>query len=334
MRALVTGGNGFIGRYIVEQLLARGDEVRVIGRNNYPELHAMGVECFKVDLAAEQNCMPALQGCDAVFHVAAKAGIWGDWNEYYHNNVTATQHILRSAVRASVPKFIYTSSPSVVFGEESVEGDDESRPYPERYLAPYQHTKALAERWVLRQNDILTVAIRPPLVWGPRETNLIPGIIKRAKRGQLRQIGDGTNRIDVTYVENAAEAHLLAADALRVGSPVCGKAYFIGQEEPVMLWPFINTLLSLAGIQPVSAKRAISYATARRIATLIENTYRLVGSTNEPPFTRLVVAQLAMSRWFDLSAARRDFGYGPRISTAEGLQRSAEFLRASARTKS
>ena len=192
MKALVTGGNGFIGRYMVEQLLARGDEVRVIGRNDYRELRALGVACFRADLAAEAPIDAALAGCDVVFHVAAKAGIWGDWSDYYRNNVSATQHLLKAAVRAGVPRFVFTSSPSVVFGEESVEQADESWPYPARYLAPYPHTKALAEQWVLRQREILTTAIRPPLVWGPRDTNILPRLIDRARQGRLRQIGDGS----------------------------------------------------------------------------------------------------------------------------------------------
>ena len=323
MRALVSGGNGFIGRYIVEQLLARGDEVRVVGRGDYPELRAMGVLCVRADLAAEQPVAAALQGCDVVFHVAAKAGVWGEWADYYRNNVSATQFILRQAVRANVPRFVFTSSPSVVFGEESVEGADESRPYPARFLAPYPHTKALAEQWVLRQTDIMTTAIRPPLVWGPRDTNILPRIITRAKAGRLRQIGDGTNLVDVTYVENAAEAHLAAADRLSEDSPLRGRAYFIGQEQPVNLWQFINTLLELVSVPPVPPRPVIPYALARQVAAVIEDTYRLTRQQNEPPFTRLLVAQLANSRYFDLSAARRDLDYGPRIFTHEGLQRTA-----------
>ena len=327
MRTLVTGGNGFIGRYIVEQLLARGDEVRVVGRGAYPELMALGVACYRADLAAEDSVAEALHGCDVVFHVAAKAGVWGAWQDYYRNNVSATQFILRQAVRAGVPKFVFTSSPSVVFGEESVENADESRPYPAHYLAPYPHTKALAEQWVLRQTDILTTAIRPPLVWGPRDTNILPRIIARAKARQLRQIGDGTNLVDVTYVENAANAHLAAADRLVAGAPLVGRAYFIGQEQPVRLWGFINNLLELVGVPQIPTQPAIPYWLARNIATQIERSYTLLRRAEEPPLTRLLVAQLANSRYFDLSAARRDLGYGPWVSTAEGLERTAHTLR-------
>lgn len=321
MKALVTGGNGFIGRYIVEQLLKRGDEVRVIGRNDYPELRAMGVECFKVDLAAQNDCHTALQGCDTVFHVAAKAGVWGNPTEFYYNNVTATQHLLRHAIRAGVGKFVYTSSPSVVFGQDSLAGVDESQPYPSSYLAPYPLTKAFAEQYVLRQEDILTTALRPHLVWGPRDPHIIPRLVARAQAGTLPQIGDGTNLVDVTYVENAAEAHIQAADALAEDSPVRGSAYFIGQEKPVNLWAFIRALLEQLGAPPI--RRRVSYATAWRLATVIERGYIMLGIAAEPPLTRLTVSQMASSHWFDLSAARRDFGYEARISTEEGLQKTA-----------
>jgi nucleoside-diphosphate-sugar epimerase len=320
MKAVVTGGNGFIGRYIVEQLLARGDKVRVIGRQHYPELEALGVSCFPIDLSTQQSCAAALRGCDVVFHVAAKAGVWGPAAEYYRNNVTATQHILRETMRAEVPKFVYTSTPSVVFGEESVEGADESQPYPPRYLAPYSFTKALAERTVLACRDVLTVAIRPPIVWGPRDAHILPRLISRARAGRLVQIGDGSNRVDITYVENAAAAHLLAADRLSAHSPLRGQAYFIGQEEPVYVWEFINHLIGLAGLEPI--RRSISLSTALRIAGTLETVYRLFNLPGEPPLTRLTVTQLARSRWFDLRAARRDLGYNPHISTEEGLRRT------------
>lgn len=320
MKAVVTGGNGFIGRYIVEQLRARGDEVRVIGRRPYPELEAMGVRCFAIDLSSQESCAEALRGCDVVFHVAAKAGVWGAAAEYYRNNVTATQHMLRETVRAAVPKFVYTSTPSVVFGEESVEGADENQPYPARYLAPYSFTKALAERSVLACRELLTVVIRPPIVWGPRDPHIVPRLLSRARAGRLVQIGDGSNKVDITYVENAAAAHILAADRLSADSPLRGRPYFIGQEEPVFVWEFINRLIHLAGLKPV--RRTISLATALRVAGALETTYRLFNLPGEPPLTRLTVTQLARSRWFDLSAARRDLGYQPQISIEEGLRRT------------
>lgn len=325
MNVLVTGGNGFLGRAIVEQLLARGDSVRVVGRGDYPELRALGVACFRADLAAEHDLSAALRGCAAVFHVAAKAGIWGDWAEFYRNNVSATQHVLRAAVRAGVPKFIYTSSPSVAIGAHELRGADERTPYPARYLAPYPATKALAERFVLARRDIATVALRPHLIWGPRDPHIVPRLLARARAGRLRRIGDGTNLVDVTYVDNAARAHLQAADSLGEQAATRGRAYFIGQPAPVNLWQFIDELLTRCGLPPV--QRSISARAAMRLAALIEPIYRAARTQHEPPLTRLMVAQMSMSHWFSHAAAARDFGYAPEVSTEEGLRRTAEWFR-------
>lgn len=327
MIAFVTGGNGFVGRYIVEMLLARGDRVRVVGRQPYPELQALGAQCFQVDLSAPAAAVGlgrAMAGVEAVFHVAAKAGFWGTFEDYYRNNVTATQRVLRAAVRAGVPKFVYTSSPSVAIGEGDLEGADESTPYPEHFLAAYPHTKSLAERFVLARQDIATTAIRPHLIWGPRNPHIFPRLIARARRGLLPQIGDGTNRVDITYVENVAEAHLLAAAALGERSPLRGRAYFIGQEQPVNLWDFIGRVAAGAGCPPI--RRRISARSAMGLATLTELAYARIAPHREPPFTRFMVSQMIHSHWFDHSAAQRDFGYGPRISTDEGLRRTLAAL--------
>jgi nucleoside-diphosphate-sugar epimerase len=327
MITLVTGGNGFVGRYIVEMLLARGERVRVIGRSRYLELEALGAQGFQVDLATPESAVglgKAMAGVEVVFHVAAKAGVWGTFEDFYRNNVTATQRVLRAAVRAGVPKFVYTSSPSVVIGNGDLEGVDELTPYPAHFMAPYPHTKSLAERFVLGHQDIAATAIRPHLIWGPRDPHIFPRLIARARRGLLPQIGPGTNRVDITYVENVAEAHLQAAGALGERSPLRGRAYFIGQEQPVNLWDFIGQVVTGAGCPPI--RRQISARTAMALAGLLEQAYRRLGLRQEPPLTRLMVHQLTRSHWFDHSAARRDFGYGPRISTDEGLRRTLAAL--------
>jgi nucleoside-diphosphate-sugar epimerase len=329
MLALVTGGNGFVGRYIVEQLLARGDSVRVVGRGDYPELAALGVSCYRANLAAPDSnnvVAAAVRGVEVVFHVAAKAGLWGSFDEFYRHNVSATQRVVRAAERAGVPKLVYTSSPSVAIGETDLEGADESTPFPERYLAPYPHTKALAERFVLAREGIAATALRPHLIWGPRDPHIIPRLLARARKGRLVQIGDGANMVDVTYVENCAEAHLLAADALGERSPLRGRAYFIGQERPVNLWQFVNEVVTRAGCKPVRGR--LPAGVAMGLATALERGYGALGVSAEPPLTRLMVAQMTRSHWFDHGAARRDFGYGPRISIEEGLERTLAALRA------
>ena len=322
MRVLVTGGGGFLGRYVVEQLVARGDQVRTLARGRYPELEALGVEAVQGDLRDEQAALAACAGMDAVFHVASKTGVWGDRREFQDINVTGTAHILGGCLRHGVSRLIYTSSPSVVWSPGEHLGVDESAPYPDRFNCIYPETKAMAERMVLAANGtkgLLTVSLRPHLIWGPRDTQLIPRILDRARSGSLMQVGDGTNRVDFCYVENAADAHLLAADRLTAGSPVAGRAYFISQGEPVNLWDWINGLLEKLGVAPV--RRSISYGAAWALGAMLEGLYGALKKTDEPRMTRFLAHQLAKSHYFDITAARRDLRYAPRIGADEGLER-------------
>jgi nucleoside-diphosphate-sugar epimerase len=174
------------------------------------------------------------------------------------------------------------------------------------------------------EHHLLTCALRPHLIWGPRDQHLIPRLLDRTRQGQLRQVGDGKNLIDAVYVENAAAAHLLAADALTPGSPVCGKPYFITNGEPVNCWQWINEILALAGLPPV--QRKVSLRTAYAVGAVLEGLWTILGRTDEPRMTRFLAAQLGTSHYFDISAARRDFGYVPQISMAEGMQRLAASL--------
>jgi 2-alkyl-3-oxoalkanoate reductase len=323
MNALVTGGGGFLGGAVVRQLLARGDTVRSFSRQRYPD---SGVEQIQGDIVDAAAVDRAVAGCDVVFHVAAKAGVWGSADEYHRANVVGTENVIAACRRNGVSRLVFTSSPSVVAAGHDIAGGDESLPYPRRYLAHYPRTKAIAERLVLNANspDLATVALRPHIIWGPGDNHLIPRLIERARAGKLRQVADGANMVDVTYVDNAAVAHLLAADRLTPGSPVAGKAYFISQGEPVLLWPFINRILALAGLPPVT--RRVPMMAAYTAGALLETAYRVLGRTDEPRMTRFLARQLGTSHWFDISAARRDLSYQPTVSTEEGLRRLGEWL--------
>jgi nucleoside-diphosphate-sugar epimerase len=162
------------------------------------------------------------------------------------------------------------------------------------------------------------------LIWGPRDQHLIPRLLDRARYGQLRRIGDGTNLVDTVYVENAATAHLQAADALQPDSPACGRAYFISQGEPVNCWDWINEILGLAGMAPI--QKSLSLKTAWRIGAAMEAVYRILGKQSEPRMTRFLAAQLGTSHYFDITRARKDFCYSPAISTSEGMRRLAASL--------
>jgi nucleoside-diphosphate-sugar epimerase len=324
VKALVTGATGFLGRCLCEQLLALGHAVRGFCRRADAALQSRGVEIALGDIRHRESIVAACRGVDAVFHTAAVTGIWGPWRLFYETNTLGTEHVLEGCARAGVGKLVYTSSPSVVFDQTDLCGVDESVPYPRRWLCPYPRSKALAEQRVLAANGrqgMLTCALRPHLIWGPRDRQLIPRLIARARAGRLRRVGDGTNRIDIAYVENVAEAHRLAADALRPGSPTAGRAYFISQGEPVNCWQWINRVLALVGLPPI--EKSISLRAAWRWGRLWETAWSVLPLPGEPPMTRFLAVQLAMSHYFDISRARRDFGYYPRVSTADGMQRMA-----------
>ncbi|AGA27891.1 NAD-dependent epimerase/dehydratase family protein [Singulisphaera acidiphila] len=323
MNALVTGGGGFLGLAIVRLLRARGDTVRSLARGDYPELRALGAEPIRGDVADPETVLRAVDGCDVVFHVAAKAGIWGPYEEYHRCNIEGTRNVLEACRARNVHRLVYTSSPSVVFNGRDQEGINESAPYASRFDSPYPATKAQAERLVLEADgdELATTALRPHLIWGPGDNHLIPRLIARARAGRLRRIGRQDHLVDTIYIDNAAEAHLRAADRLGPGpgSPVHGKAYFLSQGEPWPLWNLINGILAAAGVPPVT--RSVPRGAALLAGTLLEHGYRALGRTAEPPMTRFLAHQLSTAHWFDISAARRDFGYQPSVSIDEGLRR-------------
>jgi nucleoside-diphosphate-sugar epimerase len=332
MHALVTGGGGFLGQYIVEALVARGARVRSFGRGEYPQLRAQGVEVVRGDIIDLAAVAAACHGVDCVFHAAAAPGIGMRASIYDEVNRGGTENVLAGCREAGVGRLVYTSSPSVVFAGRDQCGVDERAPYDFAWMtanrAYYSLSKARAEQAVLAANGatLKTCALRPHLIWGPGDTQLIPRLIERARAGRLRRIGDGTNRVDIVYVENAAETHLQAADVLEsVNSPVAGKAYFLSQGKPVNCWDWIDEILALVDLPPV--RKSISTRAAMRIGRACELIYRLLRLRSEPPMTRFLASQLAKSHWFDIGAAERDFGYRPRVSIEEGMRHLGEWLR-------
>ncbi|MEM7810091.1 MAG: NAD-dependent epimerase/dehydratase family protein [Planctomycetota bacterium] len=329
MTTLVTGGGGFLGRAIVERLLDRGDCVRVFARGDYPWVAERGGELVRGDLKDRSAVNAACGGVGVVHHVAAVPGVWGPREFYFDNNVLGTRNLLEASRDAGVQKFVFTSSPSVVFdGSDHVEAD-ESLPYPEKYLCHYPETKALAERDVLAANGaggLATTALRPHLIFGPRDPHLIPRVIARAKAGRLRRVGDGTNVVSVSYVENVAQAHLQAADRLMPGAPHAGKAYFINEPEPVVLWEWVDELLTTAGLAP--RRRARSVAAAEPLGAVLEGVCGVLPGRPEPPMTRFVALQLGKSHSYSVAAAGRDFGYEPVVPFDEAMRRLKPWLQA------
>jgi 2-alkyl-3-oxoalkanoate reductase len=329
MRALVTGGGGFLGSHIAKRLHARGDQVSVLGRRKYTHL-GEGVESIVCDIRDKQGVSDALKGCDAVFHSAAIPGVWGDFKKYHSINVEGTHNVIEGCRKHGVKKLIFTSSPSVVFGDSDLENVDESVPYPESYLCHYPETKAMAERMVVDANEmdgLATVSLRPHLIWGVGDPHLVPRVLDRASQGKLVRVGNGINRVDMIHVENAAAAHLQASDALAPESQVAGQCYFISDGEPVVLWDWIDELLMALNIPIV--EKTVSYKTAWNLGAILEGIYGLLRIKREPLMTRFVAAQLATSHYFDISNAKKDFGYTPVISPEQGMEQMIRYLRSS-----
>ncbi len=315
---LVTGGGGFLGKAIVKKLVQRGDRVKSFSRKFYSDLKDLGVDQIKGDISDKRTIEHAIKDVDAVYHVAAKAGVWGKRSEYFTVNVTGTKNVIRACLKNRVSRLIYTSSPSVVFNGKDMEGVDESVPYSRHWDTPYPETKAIAEKMVISAacNDLRAIILRPHLIWGPGDNHLVPGIIQKAEK--LKKIGKGTNLVDTIYIENAADAHILACDKLKHDASLSGNVYFISQDQPVKLWEMVDKILDAAGLPPV--KGHVSPRSAWFAGFIFEFIYGVVLRIDkEPPMTKFVAKELATSHWFDISKAKKDLGYSPAVSTEQGL---------------
>lgn len=327
---LVTGGTGFLGRRLVERLLAAGRPVTVLGRTPAPDLEKRGVRFIRASLDDASAVTAACAGVSTIFHAAAKVGVWGRYDDFYRTNVLGTCALLAGARAHGVARFVHTSTPSVVFNGQALANADESLPLTTACPSPYPLTKAIAEREVLAANSatLRTVALRPHLIWGVGDPHLVPRALARARAGRLRIVGDGQNTVDMVHVDNAVDAHVLAEQAL-AGSQLpaaCGRAFFITNGEPVRLWEWINALLTTLGEPPITKR--ISLGTASAIGAVCETAWRLLPLRGEPPMTRFIAAELAKDHWFNLAAARRDLGYTPRVTMAAGTAELVASLRA------
>ena len=320
-KVLITGAGGFLGSYIARELIKKGHEVFSFSRSEHELLSNIGVTQILGDLKNYHDVKKALNGMEIVIHTAGMVGMWGRYEHYYETNVTGTENILKAMKELGINKLVYTSTPSVVFAKDSLCGVDESTPYASRYLTHYALTKSIAEKMVLAANNdsFCTVALRPHLIFGAGDTNLIPRVIEAQKKGRLKMVGDGKNLVDVIYVENAAKAHVMAMEKLASNHPIAGKAYFLGQ-GPVNLWDFINTVLTRADLPIVTKK--ISLKKAYFLGFIIESVLKLFRIYKvHPPMTRFVSLQLGKSHYFNHHNIEHDLGFTPSISVEEGIDR-------------
>jgi nucleoside-diphosphate-sugar epimerase len=325
MNILVTGGGGFLGQALCRGLVERGHAVTSLQRSRAPQLDALGVRQVQGDIADAAVVLDAAVGIDAVFHNAAKAGAWGSYDSYHRPNVMGTDNVIAACRAHGIGKLVYTSTPSVTHrATHPVEGGTaDTVPYGEHFKAPYATTKTIAEKAVLAANGpaLATVALRPRLIWGPGDNQLLPRLVERAKAGRLRLIGGGHNRIDTTYIDNAAQAHFDAFAALAPGAACAGKAYFISNAEPRESREIVNALLAAVGAPTVD--RTLPFAAAYAIGALCEGLWHVLPLKGEPPLTRFLAEQLSTTHWYSMAPATRDFGYVPKVTIEQGLERLA-----------
>ena len=318
MRVLVTGGGGFLGSSVCRQLAGKGHKVVAFQRSAADHLASNDIQVVQGDIADISGVLQAAEACEAIIHTAGKAGVWGQAADFQRINVEGTANVIHACRELKIPYLVHTSSPSVVHSGGDIEGADESRPIADHFTAPYPATKALAEKMVIASNKdgLQTVALRPHLIWGPGDPHILPRLAARVRRGRLAL--PGPNKvIDTIYIENAAQAHVMALEELTGAAKCGGKAYFVTNNEPLPQGEIIRKLLAAIGID-VEIK-SLPTGLAMTAGALCEYSWRFLPLAGEPPVTRFAVEQLGTAHWFDTSAAERDFGYRPKISIEQGL---------------
>lgn len=321
MRLLITGGTGFLGRYIAARLLRDGHAVAIMGRDfrEVGPLLQLGAEAVRCDLRDTPAVVEACRGRDAVVHAGALSAPWGPREAFVAANVGGTAAALLGCVRHGVGRMVLISSPAVIFTGRDHRDSTEAAPFPRRFTSEYARTKAAAELLARAVPTVPTVILRPKAIFGPGDRALLPRVIAAARAGRLPQVGDGRNLVDLTYVENVAHAVALALTSERA----VGATYTITNGEHVPLWPLIRQVLRRLGIP--DQLRAVPLPVMLAAAAAMEARAALSG--HEPLLTRYSVAVLGRTQTYTIAAARRDLGYAPLVSVAEGVERTLEHLR-------
>ncbi len=329
-KVIVTGGSGFLGKAVVRKLLEQNVEIAVLARNLSSSTEQLGVRQICGDIRDLDFLKSSFLGYDTVIHLAAKTGIWGAKEDYFSVNLQGTHKVIEACLAAGVSALVYASTPSVVYHNGDLCGVNERTPYTHSFLSPFTQSKMLAEKAVLDSNSdyLKATVLRPHLIWGPGDTNLIPRLLGKARCRQLRRVGDGHNLVDITFLDNAAEAFVLAARELHGEAQSAGKAYFISQGEPVNLWNWLNRFFRRLDIPVIES--SVSFRQAYYVGMFFEFFYTLFHIKNEPCMTRFLAVELAKSHWFSIENAHRDFGYAPHVSTTEGINRVIDWIKQSA----
>lgn len=316
MDAFVTGGSGFIGTHLLERLAERGDRVRAMARSDSSArtVEACGATPVRGDLGDVEAMADGMADCDVVFHLAAKADRWGPREAFVETNVRGTENVVEAAREAGVDRLVYTSSGRVLTDGGPLRDVDETDPFPDDIVGDYPETKAEAERLVLQADDdeLTTVAVRPPTVWGPRDETILNEYVDAIESGNFVWIDGGRHLISTTHVYNAVEGHVLAAER---GDG--GNAYFVTDGVPVEYREFITALVGTVGVEPPD--RSVPKWLASPAATVLERAWRTLGLSGPPPLDRATLAIIGCELTVDDSKVREELGYEPVITREDGL---------------
>jgi nucleoside-diphosphate-sugar epimerase len=317
MKALVTGATGFLGGALTHRLKNMNWDVTALGRNNskLDELETFGVKAEHVDLKDKSGLTETFKDQEIVFHCAAFPSPWGNYEKFYQANVIGTRNVVEACAVNRIKRLVYVSTPSIYFDYKSRINVKETDLLPEP-VSNYAATKLLAEEEVDKAfaNGLATITIRPRALFGPGDTVIFPRLIPRLQSGRLPILGDGENIVDLTYIENVVDALLLCAES---PSNTLGKKYNISNGEPVKIWKLVKHICDELDLP--HPKRKISYSAANAVATALELLYGLIPTHPEPPLTRISVSMLANNTTLDISAAKNELGYNPKVSVNEGF---------------
>lgn len=324
VKVLITGGSGFLGRALARDLIAAGYEVRISTRGDVARVRVPGADVVQAAFEDAASLRRACDGCRRVFHVAARVGTWGPYEAFYRDNVLATKGLIEASRHTGVERIIYTSSPSVVIGKAPIRHADESMPVPRRFFNAYQRSKAETERVVLDANNVdglTTTVLRPHAIWGPGDTQLAPRMIAAAQARRLPVIGDGTNRVSMVHVRDAARAHRLAGET----KAAAGRTYFINDSEPTLIWTWVREVLRRLQLPAPSIQ--IPFWLAYAVATLTEAGHTVFRSTTPPTLTRYTTVLLGLDHYFDATRAARELGFASEVDPKQALEDLTSSLR-------
>lgn len=321
MKVLVTGASGMLGGAVALALAARGDDVTVLQRRP----SGLGLREHLADITDATAVRAAVAGADTVIHLAAKVHVVGAWTDYVAANVVGTRTVVDAARHAGARRLVYVSSPSVAHTGASLVGAGAGPADPEHARGSYSRSKAMGERYALAAHgpSFSVVAVRPHLVWGPDDTQLVERIVGRARAGRLAVVGSGTALIDTTYVDNAVSALVAAADHADTAG---GRAYVVSNGQPRPVAEILSSICLAAGVP--GPRRHVPYRLAWTAGAVVDRWWAAAGREADPPITRFLAEQLATAHWFDLRLTREALQWEPTVGLDEGFARLAEAFRA------